>query len=380
MANLDLHSAALPAKGQRRAGWMARLVASHGFQRWAARFPFTRRIVRHEGEAMFDLVAGFCHSQVLLALVRLQIPRLLLQNETHLTHLASIVQVPAERLQVLVAAGVSIGVLKQRRNGFVALTTRGAALAGVPGLAGMIDHHDVLYRDLADPVAFFRGEAETELATFWPYVFGAGAASDPQVAQRYSRLMADSQSLVAEDTCAMVNFRNVSQLLDVGGGSGAFLAHVGQQNHGMHLRLFDLPSVVPAAMDRFANAGLSSRAEVIAGSFRDDALPEGADMISLVRVLYDHADETVAALLGKAYASLPPGGRILVSEPMTGGQKPHKAGDAYFALYCMAMGTGRARSATQIAGLLAAAGFTGISTPKSRRPFVTSVVQAVRPG
>ena len=38
----------------------------------------------------------------------------------------------------------------------------------------MIAHHDVLYRDLADPVAFFRGETDTELARFWPYVFAAG--------------------------------------------------------------------------------------------------------------------------------------------------------------------------------------------------------------
>ncbi len=41
------------------------------------------------------------------------------------------------------------------------------------GSRQMIAHHDILYRDLADPVALLRGEVDTELAEFWPYVFGA---------------------------------------------------------------------------------------------------------------------------------------------------------------------------------------------------------------
>ena len=95
---------------------------------------------------------------------------------------------------------------------------------------------------------------------------------------------------------------------------------------------------------------------IAAGSFRDDPLPRGADAISLVRVLYDHADDTVAALLGAVHDALPRGGRLIVSEPMSGGARPERAGDAYFALYCMAMRTGRVRSAAEIAGLLRQAG------------------------
>ncbi|MCU0907975.1 MAG: SAM-dependent methyltransferase, partial [Rhodobacteraceae bacterium] len=58
----------LPRRGLR---WpsLARTVASPGFQSWAARFPLTKGLVRREGDAMMDLVAGFVHSQVLAALV-----------------------------------------------------------------------------------------------------------------------------------------------------------------------------------------------------------------------------------------------------------------------------------------------------------------------
>ena len=64
---------------------------------------------------------------------------------------------------------------------------------------------------------------------------------------------------------------------------------------------------------------------------------------------------------------------------MTGGDTPERAGDAYFALYCMAMRTGRARSAAQIAALLKVAGFDDIRIPRARRPYITSVVLGVKP-
>ena len=376
--DIPLPPPALPRGALRPAGRFTRLVASRGFQKWAARFPLTRRIVKSEGEAMFDLVAGFCHSQILQAFVRFDMPQLLLANEMSVEALALELDVPKDRMAVLLSAAVAIGLLKRRRSGRYALTTRGAALAGVPGLRGMIDHHDVLYRDLADPVAFFRGEVATELAGFWPYVFGAGGATDPETTAIYSQLMADSQALVAEDTLAMVGLSEGKNILDIGGGTGAFLAAVGAAHPHLHLTLFDLPAVAPAAAERFEVAGLSDRVVILAGSFRDDPLPQGADIISLIRVLYDHADETVIALLKAVHDALPEGGRVLISEPMTGGDSPQRAGDAYFALYCMAMRTGRARSQGEIAALLAQAGFEDVQTPKPRRAFITSVVTGVR--
>jgi demethylspheroidene O-methyltransferase len=140
----------------------------------------------------------------------------------------------------------------------------------------------------------------------------------------------------------------------------------------------DLPAVVPGAAARFAAEGLTDRAEIVPLSFRDAPLPDGADAISLVRVLYDHADDTVRDLLAKVHAALPPGGRVIVSEPMAGGDRPERAGDAYFAPYCLAMGTGKARSASEIVSLLAEAGFADARALRAARPYVTSVVTAHR--
>ncbi len=63
---------------------------------------------------------------------------------------------------------------------------------------------------------------------------------------------------------------------------------------------------------------------------------------------------------------------------MSGGRKPDAAGDVYFAFYTMAMRTGHGQSAARIAELCADAGFDGIKTYQSARPYVTQVVTARR--
>lgn len=360
-----------------RGGWINRLVARPGFQRWAAHFPLTRGRARADGQALFNVVQGFVQSQALMALVELEIFERLRDGTKTAARLGREVGIAEDRMAILLQAGAALKLLKRRRDGSFALARQGAALLGVPGLQAMIRHHKAFYRDLEDPVALLKGAEHTELSRFWPYVFGAAQVEDPDVARTYSDLMTQSQVLVAQDTLRQVDFRGVRRLLDIGGGTGAFLRAVAVAHPKIALDLFDLEHVVADAPNAFAEAGLE--ACVHAGSFRDDPLPMGADAISLIRVLYDHADETVEALLAKVYAALPPGGRLIVSEPMGGGARPDISGDVYFAFYTMAMQTGRARSAEQIAAKCRAAGFERIVAPKPLRPFVTGVVMASKP-
>ncbi len=341
-----------------------------------ARMPLLGRIARAEGEAMFGLVGGFVNSQILAALVELRVLEALVPGPQPAAVLARPAGIAEDRMAILLQGGAALRLLRRRRDGQFSLTRRGAVLLGVPGLAGMIRHHSVLYRDMADPVALLRGDTETELARFWPYVFGAGGATDPQVTAAYSGLMSDTQAMVADDTLRSVDLSGVRQLMDVGGGTGAFLVAVAARYPALHMTLFDLPAVVPGARARFTEAGCAARVMIRPGSFRDDALPTGADAISLVRVLYDHVDETVLALLRSVHAALPKGGRVIVSEPMSGGARPDPITDTYFAFYTLAMGTGRTRSAEAIAHLLTQAGFSQVRSLPGPRPYITSVVVA----
>ncbi|MDG4646945.1 methyltransferase [Roseibacterium sp. SDUM158017] len=368
-----------PSLPDRIYAWRTALVGSRSFQRLAARLPVASRIARKDGEALFDLVAGFVHAQVLRAFVAFDLPARLADRPKHAHELALETGIAPERMRVLCQAAASLDLLQRRRDGRFALGRLGAAVPGVPGLSQMIAHHDVLYRDLGDAAGFFADGSDTELATFWPYVFGATGEVSPQTAHTYSELMAESQTLVAEEALRAIDMGGVGTLLDVGGGTGAFLTAAGLAWPHLKLHLFDLPVVAEGAAARFARHGLSDRAAITGGSFRTDVLPAGADAISLVRVLYDHSDETVQMLLAKAHAALRDGGRLVVAEPMSGGAAPSRAGDAYFAIYCLAMRTGRVRSAHEIGQLLGEVGFSDVKPLKTSRPFITSVVTARKP-
>ncbi len=362
-----------------KGGWLNRLVASPRFQDWASRFPLTRGRTRADGQAIFDLVQGFVQSQALMALVELQLLERLRAGPQDAASLGMETGLEPGRMRILLQAGAAMGLLKRRRNGRFVLARKGAAILGVPGLQSMIRHHRAFYRDLEDPVSLLRGPERTELSQFWPYVFGARGDVPAEVTRTYSDLMTQSQALVAQDTLRQVPLHGIARLLDVGGGTGAFVTAVARKSPRVKLDLFDLAQVVSEAPDRLADAGIADRVTIHAGSFRDDPLPRGADAISLIRVLYDHSDETVAALMAKVFDALPPGGRLIVSEPMGGGAKPDRAGDVYFAFYTMAMQTGRTRSAEEIAAICAAAGFIRIRSPRPARPFVTRVLTGVRP-
>lgn len=368
-----------PTLSDRLYAWRTSLIGSRSFQKIAARTPLAARLARRQGEALFDLVAGFVHSQVLRTFVALDLAERLSGRPKRAEDLAAETGLSPERMRVLCQAAAALDLMKRRRDGRFALGRLGAALPGVPGLQQMIAHHDLLYRDLSDAAAFFADGSDTELAEFWPYVFGAGGNVDPETARAYSDLMAESQTLVAEEALRSLDLHDVHTLLDVGGGTGAFLAAAGRAYPRLHLHLFDLPVVADGAAERFAGANLSDRVTISRGSFRTDSLPTGADAISLVRVLFDHSDDTVRMLLAKAHAALADGGRIIVAEPMSGGESPNRAGDAYFAIYCLAMRTGRVRSAGEIAGLLSEAGFTDVKPRKTARPFITGLVTARKP-
>ncbi|MEI4231576.1 methyltransferase [Roseovarius sp. D22-M7] len=360
--------------------WLNRLVARADVQRIAARLPVGRTLARRDGAEIFDLVQGFVQSGVLSALIELRILHRLMDGPRAAADMAPASGIAPDRMEILLQAGAAMGLLRRRRDGRFRIARKGAAILGVPGLEAMIGHHHVFYDDMADPVALLRGEGETGLAKFWPYVHGAGGTVSEEDAARYSDLMAQSQALVAQDTLGMMSLRGARRLLDVGGGSGVFAAEVAARYPALQVSVLDLPEVIPGAERRLAGLGLGARITCVPGSFRDEPLPDGADVISLIRVLYDHDDATVADLLAKVLAALPPGGRLIVSEPMSGGVRPDPACDVYFAFYTMAMGTGRTRSAATIGAMCRAAGFERIRIPRPPRPYVTSALSCVKPG
>ena len=114
---------------------------------------------------------------------------------------------------------------------------------------------------------------------------------------------------------------------------------------------------------------------MIGGDFKTDALPAGADLITLIRVIHDHDDAAALAILGVARRALPPGGTLLLAEPMAGTPGAESV-EAYFAFYLLAMGSGRLRRPAQLSDLLRQAGFARVHLLPTQRPMLMRVLQA----
>jgi demethylspheroidene O-methyltransferase len=339
-----------------------KLLADPKFLAFAQRFPPTRPIARRKSRDLFDLLAGFSYSQVLYACVQLRILQQLGEAGLDLQSLAKNIGLPLHKTELLVRAAVALDIL-ERDGDLVILGEHGAAMLGQPWIMGFVEHHKHFYNDLADPVAMLHGQhAENGLHSYWTY---DNPSADKEA---YSALMAASQEAVSAQVLAAFDFRRYHRLLDVGGGSGAFLRAVGARYPQLELNLFDLPGVVPLAV-----AHKGQPIFQYGGDFRTDSLPAGMDIISLVRVVHDHDDEAVLALLRNIRKVCTTDTALLIAEPFSGLSSTARVTDAYFSLYFAAMGQGRTRTPQGIANLAAQAGFAGQRMWPTSMPLIAGL-------
>jgi demethylspheroidene O-methyltransferase len=391
-------------------------LSSPASYRWALGNPLGRWIMRRRAQQLFDLMAGFVHSQVLLACVRLGWFEALLKQPRTLAELQGPSGLPADSLQRLLRSAISLGLLELRGQRY-ALGPLGVPVASHPGLRAMIEHNALLNADLIDPLKLLAHPERSGMHAYWPYPTGgaqdgqpaAQPQADPSVASdlsqrqvterqvterqvserdfsqsrpdaaqlaRYSELMARSQRFLIEELLAAYDFGRHRVVLDVGGGQGGWVMALARHAPSLELMLFDLPGVAELARERVQQGGLGARISCHGGSFRSDTLPAGADLITLLRVAHDHADEAVLDLLGAIYRALPAGGHLLLAEPMAepGGQ-PSRS-DAYFHFYLLAMGRGRLRTAAELSELIGRAGFAEVRTIANPVPLHGSLLLA----
>lgn len=368
----------------RFAAFWDRCLTSPAFRDWAARFPLTRPIARRRTRQLFDMCAGFVYAQVLYACVKLRLFDKLQEGPLALPELAHRLGLSNNAARTLVNAAISLRLASRRSGGRIGLGPLGAAMLGNPGAEAMIQHHSMLYRDLEDPVDLLRrdtGQGPTSLGKYWPYASAenpAGLTADQTTP--YSSLMTASQHMISSEILSAYPVHRHRVLMDVGGGTGAFATAACKRDPDLKVRLFDLPAVAGEARERFDSLGLGGRATAIGGDFLRDPLPDGADLISLVRILHDHDDAAVMQILSSARKALGDGGTLLIGEPMSGTRGAEPAGDAYFGFYLLAMGSGRPRAPKEIMALLGQAGFTRCRLHRTRTPLLVRVISAQAPG
>ena len=226
--------------GDRVAALRNRSMANPAFHRWAFSVPGVRAIALRHTREVFDLCAGFVYSQVLLACVKVRLFEMLAEGPLTPQDITARCGLPLASVERLLKAAASLRLVEERSAGRLGLGQRGAAIAADPSIGAMIEHHATLYADLADPVALLSSDKpKTGMAAYWPYA-GAenpgGVASDQ--AQTYSALMATSQGMISAQVLDAYDFTRHRCLLDVGGGSGAFVVPVARRAPNLTVRVF----------------------------------------------------------------------------------------------------------------------------------------------
>lgn len=352
-----------------------RLVADPRYQRFALNNPLTRGLARRGARAGLDLAAGFVYSQVLVACAQLKLFDILRDGPLSLDALATRLALSEPATHRLLEAAASLD-LAERRGGGYGLGLLGAAFAGNRAALAIVEHQPLLYADLADPVALLRDEKRGGLADYWPYSDGdAPETLSAQQVAPYSAFMAATQPMVAQEALDAYDISRHRRLLDIGGGEGAFLAAAAARAPDLQLTLFDLPAVAERASKRLEESGLLARTEIYCGDFLNDALPEGADVATLIRIVHDHDDASALKLLRNVRKALAPGATLLIIEGMSGvkGAEPL---DAYYGFYTLAMGRGEPRRVEAIEALLRQAGFGEFRLLRNALPTLASILVA----
>jgi demethylspheroidene O-methyltransferase len=364
---------------QRQLGWRYwrdRLLSNGRFQRWALRTPLVRLMARRQAARLFELCAGFVHSQVLYSSVQLGLLEVLRDGALPLQELQERCALAPARLKLLLSASGALGLTEPRAAGRHGLGPLGAALIGNPAVLAMIEHQPLFYADLREPLALLRGDGHPAgLARFWAYADRGGRPWPPGEAAvaDYTALMSSTQALIAEELLGAYPFERHRCVLDVGGGEGAWLMALARRAPALKLMLLDLPAVADRARARLAAAGASVR--VYGGDF-NHSLPEGVDLITFVRVLHDHDDHAVVRMLRAARRALTPGGALLIAEPMRAVPGFIAAAATYLDFYLLAMGQGRVRSPEEFTELLRRAGFASVRRRHTQRPWQCAVLSA----
>ncbi|MEL7130622.1 MAG: methyltransferase, partial [Pseudomonadota bacterium] len=276
-----------------------RLLSSQRFQAFAAGVPGLRGFARSSAYDLFNLCAGFSYSQILLACVELDLLHHLQDAPRTSADIASLTGLHLPGADRLVRAAVALKLAERRSGERFGVGPRGAMLLANPSVLEMVRHHKHFYADLVDPVAMLKDRPKSSnLARFWGYPSDDGPASvSEHVAAPYSALMEATQAFIAQEVLTAYNVSDHEHIMDIGGGTGAFLSAAAARAPNLAMTLVDLPEVAALAAERFKREGLENRALAHGADAFREPLPNNADLISLIRILHDHDDAPVRQLL-----------------------------------------------------------------------------------
>lgn len=322
------------------------------------------------------LVDGYQISQALYVVATLGIADFLTNGGRTAEELSGLVGAHAESLYRVLRALASVGVFQEHADRSFSLTPVGDCLRAeaaqpVGAWAAFIgrQYHWSAWAHLLETVR--TGEpafVHTHGVSGWEH-----RARNSQENAVFDRAMTDLTRRASRSILDAHDFGRYRTVMDVGGGRGALLAAILARHSHVRGILFDQVHVVADSASVLDAAGVTDRCQVVGGSFFD-GLPRSADACVLKTVLHDWDDANALRILRQCHEALAQNGILIVVEWDLA--QPGTSRDAKFSDLQMMVGNGgRARTESQLAALLAEAGFAlERSTPT---PIGLAVIEAV---
>ncbi|MFG3257917.1 SIP domain-containing protein [Streptomyces sp. NPDC048172] len=182
--------------------------------------------------------------------------------------------------------------------------------------------------------------------TFWDEL-----ATDERLGRTFDAVL---DRWAAQWTPAVVRRLALSDehVVDVGGGTGAFLGRLLEACPGVRGTLVELPTTARTAQVQFAERGVADRVRIASQSFFE-ALPDDGDVYLLAQVLHDWPDAEATAILRRVAEAVGDRRVVLVERLVTADLDDHEAA---FDLHMYAVFGSGERTREEYASLAASAG------------------------
>jgi SAM-dependent methyltransferase len=189
---------------------------------------------------------------------------------------------------------------------------------------------------------------------------GITSAMEQEATARHFTLALSGRSRnIAPVLAARYPLDSARLLLDVGGGTGIYAFAWLQQHPGLRAIIWDRPEVLKVATEIAQEFGVADHLECRSGDMFNDPVPPGADVILLSNVLHDWDVPQCRALVERCSRALAPGGRLLIHDAFLNDALDGPLPVALYSAALFRLTEGRAYSAGEFRGWLAAAGLAG---------------------
>ncbi len=277
---------------------------------------------------------GFKASKALLVAVDLELFSRLSGGAKSLAALADELKVAENRLDTLLTALTSIGLLVRDGDAYTnAPASENYLVCGKPAYFGdyfNLQTDKFIFPAYDDLGSVIKGRGAPEVWRDYESLMG-----DVETANRFSKGQHAGSLGPAIALSKQVNLTSKERLLDVAGGSGAFTIMLLKRNPDLSATILDFPTALPVAERFIGDAGLAGRVELVAGNAITGDWPQGHDVVLMSYFFSAVSVDAIGVLLEKAFRALPPGGVLVVHDFIVDDDKTGPREAALWFLTCM---------------------------------------------